>query len=97
MEGCWEADVGVQVVPKVYSGGGILLCSDLGGIPCLRAHLQSPRALQSLAGMVGKFLCADKDAMEFTRPGVTRVYVEVDFSKPLPKQLWIDNGGELFA
>ena len=52
--------------------------------PCLRAHLQSPRALQSLAGMVGKFLCADKDAEEFTRPSVTRVCVEVDFSKPIP-------------
>ena len=60
--------------------------------PYLRAHLQSPRALQSLAGMVGKFLYADRDAEEFTRPGVTRVCVEVDFSKPIPKQLWIDNG-----
>ena len=47
--------------------------------------------------MVGKFLYAYKDASEFTRPGVTRVCVEVDLTKTLPKELWIDNGGEMMA
>ena len=38
--------------------------------PCLRTHFHSPRALQSIASMIGKFLCADKDASEFTRQGL---------------------------
>ena len=52
--------------------------------PYLRAHLQSPGALQSIAGMVGKFLCSDRDATEFTRRGIIGVCVEVDLSQSLP-------------
>ena len=66
-------------------------------LPRLRAHLQSPGALQSIAGMVGKFLCADGNVAQFTRPGTTRVCVEVDLSKPIPRSVWINNGGEIFS
>ena len=66
-------------------------------LPRLQAHLQSPGALQSIAGMVGKFLCADSNVAQFNRPGTTRVCIEVDLTKPLPKSVWINNGGEVFA
>ena len=66
-------------------------------LPRLRAHLQSLGALQSIAGMIGKFLCADSNVAQFTRPGITRVCVEVDLSKPIPNSVWINNGGEVFA
>ena len=34
--------------------------------PQLRAHFHSPAALQSISGLVGKFLCADSNAADFT-------------------------------
>ena len=34
---------------------------------------------------------------DFTRPRVTRVCVEVDLSKPLPRAVFIDNGGEIIS
>ena len=65
--------------------------------PRLRAHLQSPGALQSIVGVIGKFLCVDNNVAQFTRLGTTRVCVEIDLSKPIPKSVWINNGGEIFA
>ena len=47
--------------------------------------------------MIGKFLCVDSNVEKFTCPGATRVCVEVDLSKPMPKSVVINNGGEVFT
>ena len=65
------------------------------GLPTLRAHLQDPGAIQSIAGLLGKFLCMHKDVATFTRLGYTYLCVEIDLAKPLKKTITIDNGGEV--
>ena len=65
------------------------------GLPTLRAHLHDPGAIQSIAGLLGKFLCMHKDVTNFTRPGYAYVCVEMDLAKPIKKVITIDNGGEV--
>ena len=67
------------------------------GLPGLRAHLQDPGAVQSIAGLLGKFLCMHNDVTKFTRPGYTYICVEMDLSKPFKRTISIDNGGEIIT
>ena len=46
----------------------------------------------SVASTVGKFICAAKDAKDFTRPGVARCFVEVNLSKPRREFIKVYNG-----
>jgi hypothetical protein len=66
------------------------------GFPLLRAHLQSPSAIKSIASTVGKVLKIHDNVKEFTRPGFASVCIEVDFSKPLKTEIRIQNGEETF-
>jgi hypothetical protein len=65
------------------------------GFPQLRAHLQTPEALRSIAGTVGKVLKLHDNVHDFTRPGFAQVCVEVDFSKELKRSVRILNGNEI--
>ena len=65
------------------------------GMPTLRAHLQDPGAIQSIARLLGKYLCMHSDVSRFTRPGYTYICVEMGLSKTLKKTITIDNGGEI--
>ena len=81
--------------PK-FSPGSESSCAPVWvGLPALKAHLQNPGAIQSITGLLGKYLCAHSDVYQFTRPGYTCICVEMDLSKPRKHTIKIDNGGEL--
>ena len=62
----------------------------------LLAHLFTPTALQSLAAMVGTFICLDPGVVVFNRPDYARVCVEVDLLERLHRTILIQNGDEIF-
>jgi hypothetical protein len=64
------------------------------GFPMLRAHLQTPTALQSIAFALGKVLKLHDNVINFTRPGMAMVCVEIDFSKEIRRTITIQNGDE---
>ncbi|XP_031122606.1 uncharacterized protein LOC116025506 [Ipomoea triloba] len=58
----------------------------------LPAHLQEKRPLFTIANLIGTPLKIDASTLAHNRPSVARICVELNVMKPLPKQVWINNG-----
>lgn len=75
----------LHVVPSV-----ILVWIGLEG---LAFYLFNKSSLFSIAGLVGKPTKLDELTVNFSRPSVPRICVEIDLLQALPSHVWIGTGG----
>ncbi|CAH9085074.1 unnamed protein product [Cuscuta epithymum] len=65
----------------------------LDGLPI---HLHDLRALSCIASLLGRPIRIDEPTATFSRPSTARICIEIDISKPLPSNIWINNGDSGF-